>query len=112
MPAALGIAGHFLRRKNPAIGGALIGIAGYQGYANYMAANPGKGGATTQGFTDAGYMDAGQLVTPGGGASQYNENANTGSAYRTSNAGMLMNNEVMGMGGDAGRVYDAEGLES
>jgi hypothetical protein len=108
MPAALAVAGHFLKRKNAMIGDALIGIAGYQGYSNFISRPP----AAAKGFIDAGFIDAGNLVSPG--STNYMDSPGTTSSLGTSasqNAGMLVNREVMGYG-DAGALYDAQGLES
>lgn len=105
MPAALALVGHFLKRKNPTIGGAIIGIAGYQAYANYLQSH--ATGGTAKGWVDAGaFVDAGNVTryidSPGTTASMGTDSGR--------NAGMLMNHEVMGFG-DAGILIDAQGLE-
>lgn len=104
MPAALALVGHFLKRRNPTIGGAIIGIAGYQAYANYLQSHAAKG------FSEAGamnYADAGALY--GEPASRYIDSPRTVASMGTSagndGAGMLVNRETMGVG-DAGELYD------
>lgn len=104
MPAALALVGHFLRRKNPTIGGAIIGIAGYQAYANFVQSHAATG---TKGFAEAGamsYADAGALTnyidSPGTVAS-----LGTSAGY-SPGAGMLMSKDTMGMPEDAGALYD------
>jgi len=88
MPAATALIGHFLKRKNPVIGDALIGTAGFLLYSAYMA---NKSGA--KGFVDAGAMlpgssDAGALF----GASSYNDSRMTDASPNmgTAQAAMLM----------------------
>jgi hypothetical protein len=97
MPAALALVGHFLKRKNPTIGGAIIGIAGYQAYANFVNAK------SVKGFAEAGqmsYADAGALTN-------YIDSPGTVASLGTSaGAGMLMSKDVMGMPEDAGALYD------
>lgn len=105
MPAAMALVGHFLKRKNPTLGGAIIGVAGYQAYANYVQSHA----ATAHGFADAGafnYADAGALVDPG--ATRFIDSPHTVSSMGTTSgggAGMLVNRETMGVG-DAGELYD------
>lgn len=98
MPAALALVGHFLRRRNPTIGGAIIGIAGYQAYANFVNAK------SVKGFVDAGalpYSDAGAMST------MYLDSPGTVASLGTeSGAGMLMNRDAMGVPLDAGELYD------
>ena len=114
MPVAMALVGHFLKRKNPTIGGAIIGIAGYQAYVNFTASHAATG---AKGFSDAGamsYADAGMLVSPD--TTMYNDSPRTTSSLgtdsgRNSGAGMLVNREAMGYG-DAGMLIDAQGLES
>jgi hypothetical protein len=112
MPAALAIVGHFLKRKNPTIGGAMIGIAGYQAYANYVQSH--ATGATAKGFESGSFVDAGMFVDAGAvNSTRYMDDPMTTASMGTAsgrNAGMLMNHEVMGVG-DAGILIDAQGLE-
>lgn len=87
MPVALSLVGHFLKRKNPAIGDALLGIAGMTLYAAYQ-----NRGAGAKGFIDAGALyrpgdsDAGAL-----GSSRYNDSVGTDASPRmgTAEAAML-----------------------
>jgi len=107
MPAALALVGHFLKRKNPTIGGAIIGIAGYQAYANYVQSH--AVGGTAKGFVDAGaFADAGALYNEPG-SMRYVDSPNTVASMGTGSgrdgAGMLVNRETMGVG-DAGELYD------
>lgn len=87
MPAAVALVGHFLKRRNPAIGDALLGVAGGLLYTQYMA---NRGGA--KGFIDAGAMlpgssDAGAFL----GSSSYNDGIGTSAspAMGTAEAAML-----------------------
>jgi hypothetical protein len=106
MPAALALVGHFLKRKNPTIGGSMIGIAGFMAYGNYVQSHASSG---AKGFVDAGaFIDAGAMSS-----TMYNDSPGTTASLGTGsgrNAGMLMNHEVMGFG-DAGILIDAQGLE-
>lgn len=106
MPAALALLGHFLKRKNPTIGGALLGVGGYWAYTGFMAKT------TTQGFIDAGFIDAGRYQ-PGGsdagtlGGVSYNDNVGTAAApaLGTAQAAMLMGTSNGGaMGMDTGEL--------
>lgn len=112
MPAALAVVGHFLKRKNPAIGGALLGIAGYWGMSQYSATRP---IATTKGYDDAGAF---------GGVS-YNDNIGTDAApaLNTAQAAALVvpKQRAGAMGfidagafdpAEAGEVLDAMGLDT
>src|SRR6185369_3381589 len=88
MPAAIALVGHFLKRKNPAIGDALLGVAGGLLYSQYMATH----GGGAKGFIDAGAMlpgssDAGAFS----GSSSYNDNVGTAASPRlgTAEAAML-----------------------
>jgi hypothetical protein len=106
MPAALALVGHFLKRKNPTIGGAIIGIAGYQAYANYVQSH------ATKGFAEAGaynYADAGMLQGGSQPLSMYTDSPGTVASMATASgrndASMLVNRETMGVG-DAGELYD------
>lgn len=106
MPAALALVGHFLKRRNPTIGGAIIGIAGYQAYANYVQSH--ATGGTAKGFAEAGaYADAGALYNEPG-AVRFIDSPRTVASMGTSSgqdASMLVNRETMGVG-DAGELYD------
>ena len=62
MPLALAAVGHFLKRKNPTIGGALLGVGGYWAYTGFMA---NRATMSAKGFVDAGFLDAGRYQ-PGG----------------------------------------------
>lgn len=96
-PTALALVGHFIKRKNPVIGGALLGVAGYWGYNAFMTRN----GATAKGLMtgDAGdFVDSGRL--------NYDQGVQTASAPLLSapnamgyaDAGdMLDTNEAMGL---------------
>jgi hypothetical protein len=110
MPAAMAIVGHFLKRKNPTIGGALIGVAGYQAYANYVQSHA----TGAKGFEQGSFVDAGAFIDAGAmGSTMYNDSPGTTASMGTAsgrNAGMLINHEVMGYG-DAGILVDAQGLE-
>lgn len=99
MPAAMAVVGHFLKRKYPAVGGAMLGIAGYWGYNTYMQQ---KGSA--RGLEGG---DAGALVN-------YNQNIGTAAApaLETASAAALMGGSNSAMGFvDAGDIVDAYGLE-
>jgi hypothetical protein len=120
MPAALLLVGHFLKRKNPTIGGAILGIAGYQAYANFLAAK--ASAPSAKGFIDAGafaYGDAGILNSPSD-VTRYQDNPGTVSSLQTqsgqnmgTDAGMLVNHETMGWT-DAGELVESSvmGLET
>jgi hypothetical protein len=88
MPSAIALVGHFLKRRNPAIGDALLGVAGGLLYSQYMATH----GTGAKGFIDAGAMlpgssDAGAFL----GSSSYNDNVGTSASPRlgTAEAAML-----------------------
>jgi hypothetical protein len=104
MPAAFALVGHFLARKHPAVGGALMGVAGYWGYAAASNANAAPT-ATAKGF-----LDAGQL--------SYNDNVGTDAApgLGTAQAAMLISGaqgfDQGDYAGDAGALQDAYGLET
>lgn len=107
MPGALLLVGHFLKRKNPAIGGALLGIGGMSLYSAY------QGSKTTKGYPSSTYADA--------GGTAYSDNIRTDAApsLGTAQAAALLNanpQQTMGMvdagyaeSGDAGGD-DAYGL--
>jgi hypothetical protein len=110
MPLAMALVGHFLQRKNAAVGGALMGVAGYWGYTGFQ--NSRGAPATAKGF-----IDAGALVN-------YNDSMGTDAAPQmgTAQAAMLIDprGSAMAAGldqpnfvdaGDAGAMYDAYGLE-
>jgi hypothetical protein len=106
MPAALALVGHFLKRRNPVVGGAVIGIAGYQAYGNFVAAKA----VGAKGFSDAGAMpwsDAGAMVV--GTPTSYIDSPGTVASLGTTaggGAGMLYTKEAMGVPLDAGELYD------
>ena len=115
MPIALAAVGHFLKRKNPTIGGALLGVGGYWAYTGFMA---NRASGTTKGFIDAGFIDAGRYM-PGGsdaGALSYNDNINTDAspAMGTAQAAMLLSpsrGDAMGVGDDSAELLEAYGLQ-
>jgi hypothetical protein len=100
MPAAMAVVGHFLKRKYPAVGGAMLGIAGYWGYNTYMQQ---KGSAATAKGLEGG--DAGALVT-------YNDTRATSAApaLETAQAAALVSSSAMGFV-DAGEMADAYGID-
>jgi hypothetical protein len=119
MPAALALLGHFLRRKNPTVGGALLGVGGYWAYTGFMANKSAVAGA--RGFVDAGFIDAGYPAgryAPGGsdaGAfTTYNDNIGTSASpsMGTAQAAMLMSGgaTAMGMDDTAELMNEAYGL--
>jgi len=118
MPIALAVLGHFLKRKNPTVGGALLGVGGYWAYTGFMA-NRGAL-ASAKGFVDAGFIDAGYSggrYAPGGsdaGAfTTYNDNVATSAspAMGTAQAAMLMSgSSAMGWDDSAELVNEAYGL--
>lgn len=96
MPTALLLTGHFLKRKNPQIGGALLGIGGMSLYSAY------QGSKTAHGYPSGAYADAGAPLA-------YNDNLRTDAApsLNTAQAAALLNAPgAMGLV-DAGAVYDA-----
>jgi hypothetical protein len=117
MPLAMALVGHFLQRKNAAVGGALMGVAGYWGYTGFQNSRQMSTG------TAKGFVDAGALVN-------YNDNMMTDASPRmgTAQAAMLIDprgRSTMAAGLDqpnfvdagyasdanAGALYDAFGLE-
>jgi hypothetical protein len=119
MPTALALLGHFLKRKNPTIGGALLGVSGYWAYTGFMA---NKATTTAKGFIDAGFIDAGAVgrYAPGGsdagalGGVSYNDNIGTAAApaLGTAQAAMLMGTSNGGAMGydDSAELLEAYGL--
>jgi hypothetical protein len=115
MPIALAMVGHFLKRKNPTIGGALLGVGGYWAYTGFMANR-----STAKGFIDAGFIDAGYTsmsrYAPGGSdagiLTSYNDNVGTAAApaLGTAQAAMLMTpGTAMGMqDGDVGELLNMQ----
>jgi hypothetical protein len=94
MPAALLLVGHFLKRKNPQIGGALLGIGGMSLYSAFQGSR-----ATAKGYPSSAYADA-------GGPLSYNDNLRTDAApsMNTAQAAALLNAPgAMGMV-DAGQT--------
>lgn len=114
MPAALALLGHFLKRKNPTIGGALLGVGGYWAYTGFMANRSAMG--TAKGFVDAGFIDAGRYAPGGsdaGAFTSYNDNIGTAAspAMGTAQAAMLMmGNSAMGVDDTAELMNEAYGL--
>jgi hypothetical protein len=114
MPIALAAVGHFLKRRNPTMGGALLGVAGYWGYTGFMARSA---TAQAKGFVDAGFLDAGRYM-PGGsdaGALSYNDNIGTDAApgLGTAQAAMLLTPgrpNAMGYEDDTAELFEAYGL--
>jgi hypothetical protein len=85
MPTAMIALGHFLKKKYPTIGGALLGIGGLQAYNAYLGSRGAKGYPTD--------FDA--------GSTNYNDNNRTDSApsMNTAQAAALLNaspSQVMG----------------
>jgi hypothetical protein len=96
MPAALALVGHFLKKKNPGVGGALLGIAGMSAYSAFQA---NKSATTTaHGYPSGAYADAGSPLS-------YNDNLRTDAApsLNTAQAAALLNASAMGMV-DAGQT--------
>lgn len=113
MPAALLLVGHFLQRKNGAVGGALMGVAGYWAYSAYQAqpkaATPAAG--TGAGTGAQGFIDAGALTS-------YNDSILTDASPRLGSAEAAMlynpqNRPTLGAGAliDSGSLDEAMGLE-
>lgn len=96
MPAAMAVVGHFLRRKYPAIGGAMLGIAGYWALNTYQQQKAAPA-ATAKGLDT---YDAAALV-------QMNETRAT-SAAPALEAGALMSASGFI---DAADISDAMGLD-
>lgn len=115
MPIALAVLGHFLKRKNPTVGGALLGVGGYWAYTGFMANRSAMTGA--KGFIDAGFIDAGRYAPGGsdaGALTTYNDNIGTSAApaLGTAQAAMLMQGSAMGYGDDSAELMnEAYGLE-
>lgn len=101
MPAAIALVGHFLQRKNAAVGGALMGVAGYWAYSAFQA-QPKAAAASP---TATGFIDAGAITS-------YNDNIATDAApsMGTAQAAMLYGAQAMGFA-EAGDVVDAYGLQ-
>lgn len=96
MPAAILLVGHFLKRKNPQIGGALLGIGGMSLYSAF------QGSRTAKGYPSGAYADAGLPLA-------YNDNLRTDAApsLNTAQAAALLNAPgAMGLVGTEG-IYDA-----
>jgi hypothetical protein len=103
MPAALLLVGHFLKRKNPQIGGALLGIGGMSLYSAFQ----GSRSTGAKGIPSGAYADA-------GGPLSYNDNLRTDAApsMNTAQAAALLNaggamgmvdvGQTMGLYADAG----------
>lgn len=102
MPTAMAVVGHFLKRKYPAIGGAMLGIAGYWGYNTFQQ----QRSSSAKGLEGG---DAGALLN-------YNQTIGTAAAplLETAQAAALVGSGgTMSTSGfvDAGDVVDAYGLE-
>jgi hypothetical protein len=94
MPAAILLVGHFLKRKNPQIGGALLGIGGMSLYSAFQGSR-----STAKGYPSGAYADAGAPLA-------YNDNLRTDAApsLNTAQAAALLNaSGAMGMV-DAGQT--------
>lgn len=118
MPLALAAVGHFLTRKNPKVGGALLGVGGYWAYTGFMA---NRATTSAKGFVDAGFLDAGRYAVGGSdagalGSSSYNDNVATDAspALGTAQAAMLISparpSSAMGWD-DSAELLDAYGLQ-
>lgn len=114
MPIALGLVGHFLKKKNPALGGALLGVGGYWGYTGFMA---NRSSATAKGWVDAGFLDAGRYAIGGSDCGAYNDSVGTDAspAMGTAQAAMLLTPGRNAMGYEyhddsAELISDAYGL--
>lgn len=100
MPAAILLTGHFLKKRNPQIGGALLGIGGMSLYSAYQGS---KSGATAKGYPSGAYADA-------GGPLSYNDNLRTDAApsMNTAQAAALLNaGGAMGIYADSSGIVDA-----
>lgn len=113
MPVALAAVGHFLKRKNPTIGGALLGVSGYWAYTGFMAQSSTQ---AAKGFIDAGFIDAGRYAAGGSdaGALSYNDNIATDAApgLGTAQAAMLLapsRGNAMGID-ETAELFEAYGL--
>jgi hypothetical protein len=93
MPLATILVGHFLKPKNPAIGGALLGIGGMSAYSAFQGSR-----AQAHGYPSGAYADAGSPLS-------YNDNLRTDAApsMNTAQAAALLNASAMGMV-DAGQT--------
>jgi hypothetical protein len=110
MPTAMAVVGHFLKRKYPSVGGAMLGIAGYWAYNTYMQQK--SGAATAKGLEGG---DAGALLN-------YNQTIGTSAApaLETAQAAALVGpgGTMSTMGfvdagyASAGDIVDAYGLET
>ena len=100
MPTALILVGHFLKRRNAAIGGALLGIGGMSLYSAFQGSR-----ATAKGFPSGAYADAGGPLT------SYSDNVRTDAApsLGTAQAAALLNAnpQTMGLYADAGMAEAA-----
>ncbi len=124
MPIALALVGHFLKRKNPTIGGALLGVGGYWAYTGFMANRAAT--TTAKGFIDAGFMggnfiDAGRYAVGGSdcgalGGVSYNDSVATDAApgLGTAQAAMLLtpgrSGSAMGFGDESAELIEAMGI--
>jgi hypothetical protein len=115
MPIALAAVGHFLKRKNPTIGGALLGVGGYWAYTGFMA---NRATVSAKGWVDAGFLDAGRYAVGGSDAGalvSYSDNVGTDAApaLGTAQAAMLISpsrpSTAMGYD-DSGELLEAYGL--
>lgn len=115
MPLALAAVGHFLKRKNPTIGGALLGVGGYWAYTGFMA---NRATVSAKGFIDAGFLDAGRYHPGGsdaGALTAYNDGIGTDAApgLGTAQAAMLLTParpNAMGYD-DTAELMEAYGLQ-
>jgi hypothetical protein len=116
-PVALAAVGHFLKKKSPALGYAILGIAGAVGVENFTHTP-----TNAQGFVGA-IGDAGSVNWAEAGNLSYNDNQATDASPGTNaaqNAGALMGagygagnigwnaGALMGAGYGAGEMQDAE----
>jgi hypothetical protein len=98
MPSALLLVGHFLKRKNPQIGGALLGIGGMSLYSAFQGSR-----TTAKGYPSGAYADAGSPLA-------YNDNLRTDAApsLNTAQAAALLNAPgAMGVVSPDSGWYDA-----
>lgn len=98
MPAAIILVGHFLKRKNPQIGGALLGIGGMSLYSAFQGSR-----STAKGYPSGAYADAGAPLA-------YNDNLRTDAApsLNTAQAAALLNAPgAMGVVSPDSGWYDA-----
>lgn len=104
-PAALAVAGHFLKRKHPNIGTSLLAVAGYVGGLNYAISR--NAPATAQGYDygqAGGPGDAGALMD-NAGALELSQGIRTAQSPRMEEGGAMYDD------GTAGDVSDAMMLE-